>query len=103
MCLLAAKPCLKLIVTQGRNDCGDTWTVEIDGQNKVGMLRGSELDPDESIEILDGVVTSDLILTAEELDWLADCWQRATDGEISVTSTSQLDALLNAFSSMRAK
>lgn len=62
------------------NKFGEQWVLVIDRPNKTGILRGGDIGWDEKIAIVKGHFEGDLILGAEERQWLDACW-RAACGE----------------------
>ena len=83
------------------NGFGEKWRVSIDPRRRIGFLSGDDTEGEE-IEIRDNRVCTDLILSAEEFQWLAGVWREATGGELEkplMLRLSELLAEMNALGS----
>jgi len=75
------------------NEFGERWQLEIDRQTRIGKLTGDELGDEEFV--IENGEPFDLILAAEETDWLAECWQAATGCSLRLESMLLLKSLMN--------
>lgn len=74
------------------NAYGERWQVRIDPQQEIGFLSGGEIDGE--VEIRDGRIGADLLLSAEEHECLAGVWREATGGELEKPLMLRLSELL---------
>lgn len=59
------------------NSYGEQWVFVYDYSKKSGELRGGDANWDGIFQVVDGKVEN-LILGAEEAQWLSACWSAAT-------------------------
>jgi hypothetical protein len=59
------------------NRHGEQWVVAIDPAAQTGVLRGGDLGWNRAIQISEGQIDRDLLLSPEEHQWLDACWQAA--------------------------
>ena len=56
----------------------DQWIIVIDRKKRTGKLYGGDIDWNEPLNVVDGMVDADLIIAWEVHKWLAACWKAAT-------------------------
>jgi hypothetical protein len=59
------------------NKYGEQWVFTFDREKERGTLQGGDTGWDDTFEVIEGSV-SNLILGADERDWLRTCWKAAT-------------------------
>ena len=60
------------------NMYGEQWLFVYDKIQREGVLRGGDAGWDEEFDVKDGAISGNLILGAEERQWLTACWAAAT-------------------------
>jgi hypothetical protein len=66
-----------MIERRFRNSDGEGWTLHVDRQRMLGRLSGTELGH-ETVQIANGQLTVDLILSQDEFDKIAAIWLEET-------------------------
>ena len=64
-----------------QNSYDEQWVIEIDRQNKTGILRAGDVAW-EPIRIVDDRITGDVVIGEDEYAWASTCWRAATASEL---------------------
>ena len=64
------------------NEFGEQFVLEINRSTGEGILQSGDLGWDCKIKIRDNEIPGDVVLGADELEWLSACWRAATGCEL---------------------